>query len=60
VDVVSFGHKHVSSSWKNINGIQYILSSDNSPGKDWAREINIMKKVITVIDININPALALI
>ena len=58
VDVVCFGHKHVSKSWQNINGIKYILAADNSPGKDWAREINIMNKVITVTDIKINTNVA--
>lgn len=53
VDILLFGHKHVSRRWKNINGIQFILASDNSPGKDWAREISIEKKDITVKDISI-------
>lgn len=53
VDVVCFGHKHVSYLWQNINGIQYVLAADNMPGKDWAREINIAQKVITVTDIRI-------
>jgi hypothetical protein len=54
VDIVCFGHKHVSNLWKNINGIQYVLASDNSPGKDWAREIDIAQKVVTVTDIRIS------
>jgi 3',5'-cyclic AMP phosphodiesterase CpdA len=54
VDIVCFGHKHVSNLWQNINGIQYILASDNSPGKDWAREIEIRQKVITVKDIPVS------
>jgi len=54
VDIVCFGHKHVSNLWKNINGIQYVLASDNSPGKDWAREIDIVQKVVTVTDIRIS------
>jgi hypothetical protein len=45
---------HVSNLWKNINGIQYVLASDNSPGKDWAREIDIAQKVVTVTDIRIS------
>jgi hypothetical protein len=54
VDVVCFGHKHVSDSWENINGIKYVLAADNSPGKDWAREINILSKIdIAVTDIKI-------
>jgi 3',5'-cyclic AMP phosphodiesterase CpdA len=39
VDVVCFGHKHVMGRWVDVNGIAYILASDNSPGKDFAREI---------------------
>jgi 3',5'-cyclic AMP phosphodiesterase CpdA len=54
VDIVCFGHRHVSNLWKNINGIQYVLASDNSPGKDWAREIDIAQKVVTVTDIRIS------
>lgn len=53
VDVLLFGHKHVSKPWENVNGIKYILASDNSPGKDWAREISIEKKEIKVTDISI-------
>ena len=54
VDVVCFGHKHVSDSWENINGIKYVLAADNSPVKDWAREINIFSKIdIAVTDIKI-------
>ncbi|MEW6657441.1 MAG: metallophosphoesterase [Thermodesulfobacteriota bacterium] len=39
VDLVLFGHKHVMGRWENANGISFILASDNSPGKDFAREI---------------------
>ena len=45
VDVVLFGHKHVMGRWPEtddmpkIGAISYILASDNSPGKDLAREI---------------------
>jgi 3',5'-cyclic AMP phosphodiesterase CpdA len=41
VDIVLFGHKHVLGKWENINGIRYVLASDNSPGKDWVREISL-------------------
>ncbi len=54
VDVVCFGHKHVSGIWQNINGIRYVLAADNLPGKDFAREINIIQKVIAVSDIRIS------
>lgn len=53
VHVVLFGHKHVSKSWENMNGIQFVLASDNSPGKDYAREICIEENEITVNDITI-------
>ena len=53
VDVLLFGHRHVAEQWNNYNGIQYVLASDDSPGKDWAREITIDKKTIQVRDIPI-------
>ncbi len=52
-DVLMFGHKHVSNIWHNMNGIQYVLASDNSPGKKYAREIIIEKGVISVSDVTI-------
>jgi 3',5'-cyclic AMP phosphodiesterase CpdA len=53
IDVLLFGHKHVSEERKNMNGIKYVLASDNSPGKDWAREITVKGKQVTVKDISI-------
>lgn len=53
VDAVLFGHKHVSNQWENMNGIKYVLASDNSPGKDWAREVTVEHGVVTVKDIRI-------
>ena len=53
VAVVLFGHKHVSGIWRNINGVQFILASDNSPGKDFAREITILNNTVDVRDISI-------
>lgn len=55
VDVVLFGHKHVSEMWKNRNGVQYFLASDNSPGKDYVREISIAGGKIYVQDIGVAP-----
>jgi 3',5'-cyclic AMP phosphodiesterase CpdA len=55
VDILLFGHKHVSTQWVNINGIGFVLASDNSPGKDWAREISIENRQIGVNDISIKP-----
>jgi 3',5'-cyclic AMP phosphodiesterase CpdA len=55
VDVVLFGHKHVMGKWDNVNGIAYIRASDNSPGKDFAREIIITPgQPIAVNDIAIS------
>lgn len=53
VDVVLFGHKHQSKQLENIHGIHYIIASDNSPGKNYARELIIEKNAITVSDIKI-------
>ena len=53
VHLVLFGHNHVSKMWPNTLGIPYILASDNSPGKQTAREIAIVRQTITVQDINI-------
>ncbi len=53
VDVVCFGHKHVSHLYQNIDGIPFVLAADNSPGKDWARQISITRKIISVTDIRI-------
>jgi len=50
-DVVLFGHKHVAGKWENLNGIRFVLASDNSPGKDWVREITVEKESITVQEI---------
>ena len=43
VNVLLFGHKQVMGKWKNYNGIRYVLASDDSPGKEWAREITVEK-----------------
>lgn len=53
VDVVLFGHKHVYDKWQDKNGVKFILASDNSPGKDYAHEITVEQKVITVVDASI-------
>lgn len=51
VHLLLFGHKHVSNQWENMNGIRYVLASDNSPGKKYAREITIEKGAITVTNL---------
>jgi len=53
IDVMLFGHKHVAGKWKNVNGIQYILASDNTPGKAYAREIFIENGKIRVKEVSI-------
>jgi 3',5'-cyclic AMP phosphodiesterase CpdA len=41
VDLVLFGHKHEMREWKSVLGIDYVLASDNSPGKGFVKEITI-------------------
>lgn len=48
VDLVLFGHKHEMKEWKKRYGAKYVLASDNSPGKDYAKEITIDEKGISV------------
>lgn len=55
VDVVLFGHKHMAGRWINVHGIRYILASDNTPGKSYAREISIEEGKIEVSEANITP-----
>jgi len=54
VDVVCFGHRHVSRMWHNLNGIPYVLAADNAPGKDFAREITVVGIEVSVADIPIS------
>jgi 3',5'-cyclic-AMP phosphodiesterase len=53
VDFILFGHKHEMKQWENRWGTKYILASDNSPGKNFAKEITIDKKSISVQPIKI-------
>jgi len=53
VNLVLFGHRHVWQLWKNMNGIDWILASDNSPGKDCAREISLENGVLKVKDLSL-------
>ena len=55
VDVVCFGHRHVSEKKENANSIPFILAADNMPGKDFAREISFDNGGITVSDVPILP-----
>lgn len=53
VDVILFGHKHVMKKWENRWGTQYILASDNSPGKSKAGEITIKNGIIKTAYVDI-------
>jgi 3',5'-cyclic AMP phosphodiesterase CpdA len=57
VDVVCFGHKHRRDFWQDYEDgdikINYVLASDNSPGKEWAWEIDITHGVVTAGPIKI-------
>lgn len=48
VNVVLFGHKHEMREWKKVWGTEYVLASDDSPGKDYAKEITIDQTGISV------------
>ena len=48
VDVILFGHKHEMKQWERTWGTKYILASDNSPGKKYAKEITVDKKGVAV------------
>ena len=53
VDLVLFGHKHESRLWQRYGGIAYVLAADNSPGKDFVREITVTRDEISVADLKI-------
>ncbi len=38
VNVLMFGHKHKTGYWNNYSGIEHVIASDNSPGKNNAVE----------------------
>lgn len=48
VDLILFGHKHTMNQWENTWGAKYLLASDNSSGKDFAKEISIEGTSISV------------
>jgi 3',5'-cyclic AMP phosphodiesterase CpdA len=55
VDVMLFGHKHEMKQWENVWGIKYVLASDNTPGKKFAKEVciaedhNISVNIVQII-----------
>lgn len=55
IHVMAFGHKHVSAEWKQWGGIPWVIASDNSPGKKWAREITVDKAAVTVKSVSVTP-----
>ena len=58
VNLVLFGHKHVSSLRAFPDQRLYYLASDNSPGKDFAREILVEGTAITIQDALISKGAA--
>jgi len=40
-NVLAFGHKHESREWRNVCGIDLVVASDNTPGKDFVRRITL-------------------
>ena len=53
IELVLFGHKHEMKQWEKIWGTKYILASDNSPGKQFAKEITIDGTGISVTPVPI-------
>lgn len=56
VDLILFGHKHEMKEWKNRWGTQFVLASDNSPGKQFAKEITIDGTCISISPVPIAPS----
>lgn len=55
VDLILFGHKHEMREYKKQWGTKYILASDNSPGKSYAKEITIDANGVSVKAVPIMP-----
>ena len=53
LDVLLFGHQHVSKVGENKGGVRFVLAADNSPGKAYAPEIAVSQKNTTVQDVSI-------
>jgi 3',5'-cyclic AMP phosphodiesterase CpdA len=58
IHIVLFGHRHVWEAWENRHKIEYYLASDNSPGKDWAREIHFKDGSLSVREVSIKTGAA--
>ena len=48
INLILFGHKHEMKAWERRWGTRYMLASDNSPGKQYAKEITIDRAGITI------------
>ncbi len=55
-DIVLFGHKHEMNQWENRWGTKYILGSDNSSDKNFAKEITIESENVSVATVPIRAA----
>lgn len=55
VDVMAFGHKHVSDMKVGYGGMRYVLAADNAPGKAMAREITVKGGDVSVVEVSIEP-----
>ena len=53
-DIVLFGHKHEMKQWGSRWGTKFMLASDNSPNKDFAKEISVDNGNISVAPIPIH------
>jgi 3',5'-cyclic AMP phosphodiesterase CpdA len=51
VDIVCFGHDHVSGMWQDRDSVKYFLAADKSPDSDRFREIDITNGTITINEI---------
>jgi len=54
LEVLLFGHRHVSKMWENKGGVRVVLAADNSPGKAYARESAVSQKTLKVQDVPID------
>lgn len=54
--VILFGHKHEMDQWENRWGTRYILASDNSSDKNYAKELTIENGDISVAPVRIREA----
>lgn len=53
IDLVLFGHKHEVGQWEKRWSTKYMIASDNSPGKSFAKEITIDGSGVSVTSVPI-------